>query len=48
MAAIVASALCMQNLDASVVATVLPAMARDLAVDPVHLSVAITSYLVAL
>jgi len=47
-AAIVASALFMQNLDASVVATVLPAMARDLAVDPVHLSVAITSYLVAL
>ncbi|WP_272910914.1 DHA2 family efflux MFS transporter permease subunit [Falsiroseomonas oryziterrae] len=47
-AAIVASALFMQNLDASVVATALPAMARDLAVDPVHLSVAITSYLVAL
>ena len=38
----------MQNLDASVVATALPAMARDLGVDPVHLSVAITSYLVAL
>jgi EmrB/QacA subfamily drug resistance transporter len=47
-AAIVASALFMQNLDASVVATALPAMALDLAVDPVHLSVAITSYLVAL
>lgn len=47
-AAIVASALFMQNLDASVVATVLPAMARDLGADPVHLSVAITSYLVAL
>jgi len=47
-AAIVASALFMQNLDASVVATALPSMARDLAVDPVHLSVAITSYLVAL
>lgn len=47
-AAIVASALFMQNLDASVVATVLPAMARDLEADPVHLSVAITSYLVAL
>lgn len=47
-AAIVASALFMQNLDSSVVATALPAMARDLGEDPVHLSVAITSYLVAL
>jgi EmrB/QacA subfamily drug resistance transporter len=47
-AAIVASALFMQNLDASVVATALPSMARDLGVDAVHLSVAITSYLVAL
>jgi EmrB/QacA subfamily drug resistance transporter len=47
-AAIVASALFMQNLDSSVVATALPAMARDLDADPVHLSVAITSYLVAL
>lgn len=47
-AAIVASALFMQNLDSAVVATVLPAMARDLGADPVHLSVAITSYLVAL
>ncbi|MGK7865083.1 DHA2 family efflux MFS transporter permease subunit [Falsiroseomonas sp. E2-1-a4] len=47
-AAIVASALFMQNLDSSVVATALPAMARDLDRDPVHLSVAITSYLVAL
>jgi EmrB/QacA subfamily drug resistance transporter len=47
-AAIVASALFMQNLDASVVATALPSMSRDLGVDAVHLSVAITSYLVAL
>ncbi len=47
-AAIVASALFMQNLDSSVVATALPSMARDLQADPVHLSVAITSYLVAL
>jgi EmrB/QacA subfamily drug resistance transporter len=47
-AGIVASALFMQNLDSSVIATVLPAMARDLHADPVHLSVAITSYLVAL
>ena len=47
-AAIVASALFMQNLDSAVVSTVLPAMARDLGQDPVHLSVAITSYLVSL
>ncbi|MFT8244153.1 MFS transporter [Roseomonas sp. BN140053] len=47
-AAIVASALFMQNLDSSVVATALPAMARDLESTPVHLSAAITSYLVAL
>jgi len=47
-AMIVAAALFMQNLDSSVVATVLPSMAADLGVPPVHLSVAITSYLVAL
>ena len=47
-AIIVASALFMQNLDNAVVGTVLPSMARDLNQDPVHLSVAITSYLVAL
>lgn len=47
-AAIVASALIMQNLDSSVIATALPAMARDLGSEPLHLSAAITSYLVAL
>lgn len=47
-AAIVASALFMQNMDGTIVATALPAMARDLGVDPVHLSSAITAYLVAL
>ncbi len=47
-AIIVASALIMQNLDSSVIATALPAMARDLGADPLHLSAAITSYLVAL
>lgn len=47
-AVIVASALIMSNLDSSVIATALPAMARDLGADPVHLSAAITSYLVAL
>ncbi|HTH62824.1 MAG TPA: MFS transporter [Paraburkholderia sp.] len=47
-AAVVASALFMQNIDATVVATALPSMARDLDVNPVHLSSAITSYLIAL
>jgi len=47
-AAIVASALFMQNLDSSAVTTALPAMARDLGVEPERLGVAITSYLVAL
>ncbi|MDJ0387011.1 MFS transporter [Roseomonas sp. E05] len=48
MAAIVASALFMQNLDGTVVATALPAMARSLGEDPLVMGVAITSYLVAL
>lgn len=47
-AAIVASALFMQNLDSSAVTTALPAMARDLGQAPASLGVAITSYLVAL
>ncbi len=47
-AAVVASALFMQNVDATVIATALPHMARDLGVNPVHLSSAITSYLIAL
>jgi EmrB/QacA subfamily drug resistance transporter len=47
-AAIVASALFMQNLDSTVVATALPSMARDLGEDPLVMGVAITSYLVAL
>ncbi|WP_431281453.1 MFS transporter [Humitalea sp. 24SJ18S-53] len=48
LALIVASALFMQNLDSSVVATALPAMARDLGEPVANLSVAITAYLVAL
>ncbi|MFC3125602.1 MFS transporter [Pseudoroseomonas globiformis] len=48
MAAIVASALFMQNLDGTVVATALPAMSRSLGEDPLVMGVAITSYLVAL
>src|SRR3954467_15342214 len=47
-AAIVASALFMQNLDSSAVTTALPAMARDLAVEPVRLGAAITSFRIAL
>jgi len=47
-ALIVASALLMQNLDSSVIATALPTMARELGTEPLHLSAAITSYLVAL
>jgi len=47
-ALIVASALFMQNLDSAVLATALPAMARDLQEDPARLGAAITSYLVAL
>jgi len=47
-AMIVASALIMSNLDSSVIATALPAMARDLGTEPLHLSAAITAYLVAL
>ena len=47
-AAIVASALFMQNMDGTIVATAIPTMARDLHVDAVHLSSAITAYLVAL
>ncbi|WP_373454451.1 MFS transporter [Bordetella genomosp. 9] len=38
----------MQNIDSTAIATALPAMARDMNVNPVHLSAAITSYLVAM
>lgn len=47
-AAIVASALFMQNLDSSAIVTALPAMARDLGEEPARLGVAVTSYLVSL
>ncbi|MGQ0673148.1 MAG: DHA2 family efflux MFS transporter permease subunit [Hyphomicrobium sp.] len=45
---IVASALFMESLDATVLATALPAVARDLDVNPIHLKLAVTSYLLAL
>jgi EmrB/QacA subfamily drug resistance transporter len=45
---IVACALFMENLDTTVLATALPAVARSLNEDPLHLSLAISSYLVSL
>ncbi len=46
-AVIVACALFMQNLDGTVIATALPAMARAFHADPVHMNVALTAYLFA-
>ncbi len=45
---IVASALFMENLDATVLATSLPAIARDMNEDPIALKLALTSYLLSL
>jgi EmrB/QacA subfamily drug resistance transporter len=45
---VVASALFMENLDSTVIATSLPAIARDLHVDPVILKLAFTSYFLSL
>lgn len=45
---IVASPLFLQNLDTSVMATALPSIARSLAVEPLHLNLAITAYLLSL
>ncbi len=47
-AVIVATALFMQNLDSTVIATALPAMARSFHADPLHMSVALTSYLISI
>jgi len=47
-AMVVATTLFMQNIDSTAIATALPDMARDLNVNTVHLSAAITSYLVAM
>ena len=47
-ALIVATALFMQNLDGTVVATALPAMAHAFGADPLHMNVALTSYLLSL
>ena len=45
---IVACALFMENLDATVITTALPAIAVDLGVDPISLKLALTSYLLSL
>ena len=45
---IVAVALFMENLDSSVLSTSLPEIARDLATDPIHLKLVLTTYLLAL
>src|ERR1700733_13062528 len=45
---IVACALFMEQLDGSIIATALPAIARSLHADPLHLNLAITSYMFSL
>jgi EmrB/QacA subfamily drug resistance transporter len=45
---IVASALFMENMDSTVIATSLPAMAKDLGTDPIILKLAFTTYLLSL
>ncbi len=45
---VVASALFMEHLDSTVIATSLPAMAADLGLSPVRLNLAITTYLVTM
>ena len=43
---IIACALFMENIDATVITTSLPAMARDLHQDPISLKMALTAYVV--
>ncbi len=47
-ALIIASALFMEQLDSTVLTTALPAMAHSFGVDPLHMSAALTSYLLGL
>ncbi|MCB8829380.1 MFS transporter, partial [Escherichia coli] len=47
-ALIIASAMFMEQLDATVLATALPTMARDFGVQPPAMSLALTSYLLSL
>ena len=48
LALIVAAALFMENLDGTIIATALPAIARDFGVAPLSLNLAITAYLLSL
>src|ERR1700719_2065885 len=45
---IVADALFMENMDSTVIATSLPAIARDIGTDPLALKLAVTSFLLSL
>jgi EmrB/QacA subfamily drug resistance transporter len=45
---VVATALFMENTDATILATALPTIARDLNLDPISLKLAVTAYLVSL
>ena len=45
---IVACALFMENLDSTVISTALPAIAEDFGASPIHLKLALTSYLLAI
>src|SRR5690349_3711832 len=47
-AMIVACAMFMQNLDSTIIATALPTMAKAFGAEPVHMNVALTSYLLSL
>jgi EmrB/QacA subfamily drug resistance transporter len=47
-AVIIACAMFMQSLDSTVIATALPTMAKTFGADPVHMNVALTSYLLSL
>ena len=47
-ALIVAAAMFMEGVDGTVLSTAIPAMARDLGVDPVRMNIAMTSYLLSL
>ena len=45
---IIACALFMENMDSTVIATSLPAIAADIGTEPLALKLAITSYLISL
>ncbi|WP_281262220.1 MFS transporter [Acuticoccus kandeliae] len=47
-ALIIASALFMENLDSTIIATALPTIAADIGTDPIRLKLALTSYLLSL